>query len=480
MIRRWLAPFIGGLCVAASMPPWGWWPLAFLGIALYGSVAYQQKDISPIRTGMVFVVGWMAPAMAWMWFLTAPGFVIAIGIFAVAHGLAAYVAGKISTDKSSHATALIVCHSLAEVLRLSFPFGGVPLATLGISQVAGPLGPIASISGVIGVTAVVLWLSLTHHRVRAVLITILLVFVSSTWNGTRSLGRELQVAIVQGGGEQGTHAIDTNPRDVFDVHMKATRTLQPDSRRDVVIWPENVINITRTGLFVDSVEYREIAAEAKRLDVPFVVGITEDAGPTQFTNAQVVVEPNGIISGRYDKVRRVPFGEYMPMRSFLTAVGAPTNLVPRDARPGDARGWLDVADTRVAVAISWEVFFGGRVNEGVTDGATFILNPTNGSSYTWTILQTQQIAASQLRAIEQGLWVVQVSPTGFSAFIDPSGTVHERTSITKSAVLEHTIELRTGQTTYSRMGNAVYIWMLLLALGYMVQRKSRAIPKGAS
>jgi apolipoprotein N-acyltransferase len=285
---------------------------------------------------------------------------------------------------------------------------------------------------------------------------------------------------VQGGGEQGTHAIDTNPRDVFDVHMKATRTLQSDAQRDMVIWPENVINITRSGLFIDSIEYREIAAEAKRLNVPFVVGITEDAGPSQFTNAQVVIEPNGIISGRYDKVRRVPFGEYMPMRSLLTSVGAPTNLVPRDARAGDARGWLDVADTRIAVAISWEVFFGGRVNEGVTDGATFIVNPTNGSSYTWTILQTQQIAASQLRAIEQGLWVVQVSPPGFSAFIDPSGIVHDRTSVSETAVLEHVIELRTGQTVYSRMGNAVYIWILLIALGYMAQRRSRAIPKGAS
>lgn len=480
MIRRSIPPLMAGLCVAASMPPWGWWPLAFVGIALYGSTARRSKDSSPIRTGVFFLIGWLAPAMAWMWFLTAPGYIIAVGIFALVHGGAAYAASKISTDEKSHATALIVTHSLAEVLRLSFPFGGVPLATLGISQVSGPLAPLASLGGVIGMTTTVLWLSLTRRRIRAVLITIVLIFISSLWNGSTSLGRELKIAIVQGGGEQGTRAVDTNPRDVFDVHMKATRTLQPDTRRDIVIWPENVINITRTGLFVDSIEYREIAAEAKRLDVPFVVGITEDAGPSQFTNAQVVVETNGTISGRYDKVRRVPFGEYMPMRSLLTSLGAPTNLVPRDARAGDARGWLDVADTRAAVAISWEVFFGGRVNEGVVDGATFIINPTNGSSYTWTILQSQQIAASKLRAIEQGLWVVQISPTGFSGFVDPSGTVHERTSISEAAVLEHVIELRTGRTVYSRMGNAVYIWLLLIALAYMAQRRSRAIPKGAS
>ena len=50
--------------------------------------------------------------------------------------------------------------------------------------------------------------------------------------------------------------------------------------------------------------------------------------------------------------------------------------------------------TKLGVVISWEVFFGGRANEGVEHGGTFILNPTNGSSYTWTVLQSQQVASS--------------------------------------------------------------------------------------
>jgi apolipoprotein N-acyltransferase len=262
--------------------------------------------------------------------------------------------------------------------------------------------------------------------------------------------------------------------------MAATKTLQPNQVRDAVIWPENAISITNQGLFVDSSEYTEIAQQAQRLNVPFIVGITEDAGEGQFTNAQVVVNPDGSITGRYDKVRRVPFGEYIPMRSLLKALGAPTDLVPRDARAGDSRGWLDVADTRASVAISWEIFFGGRVNEGIADGATFIINPTNGSSYTWTILQTQQIAASRLRALEQGRDVVQISPTGFSAFIDSFGVVHDRTSISEQRVVERTIQLRSGRTLYSRMGNAVYIWALLIAFAWLARSRARAIRIGAS
>ena len=474
-----LVAILSGLLVAASMPPWGWWPLGFLGIAMYGSAAVQRRDKS-FSPGFLFAAAWFLPSMAWMWFLTAPGYIAAILIFCVMHGTASFIAAKLSTTDNSHRSALIVCHSLAEVLRLSFPFGGVPLATLAIGQVSGPLAALAPLMGVIGITTVTLYLALTHHRFRTICIVGLLVFVGNTWNNTHSTGRTLNLSIVQGGGEQGTHAVDTNPRDVFDVHMITTKTLQPNSQRDAVIWPENAISITSQGLFFDSPEYSEIAQEAKRLNVPFVVGITEDAGEGQFTNAQVVVNSDGSITGRYDKVRRVPFGEYMPLRPLLKALGAPTDLVPRDARAGDSRGWLDVADTRASVAISWEIFFGGRVNEGVADGATFIINPTNGSSSTWTILQTQQIAASRLRALEQGRDVVQISPTGFSAFIDSFGVVHERTSISEQQVVERAIQLRSGRTLYSRMGNAVYIWALLISFAWLARRRARAIRIGAS
>jgi len=479
MIRRSFSPLLAGLLVAASMPPWGWWPLGFAGIAMYGTAAVQRRD-KAFLPGFLFAAAWFLPSMAWMWFLTAPGYIAAILIFCVMHGTASYIAAKLSTNNQSHRSALIISHSLAEVVRLSFPFGGVPLATLAIGQVSGPLAGLAPLMGVIGISTATLYLALTHRRFRAICIVGFLVLLGSVWNTTHSTGRTLNLSIIQGGGEQGTHAVDTNPRDVFDVHMTATKTLQPNSQRDAVIWPENAISITNHGLFFDSPEYAEIAQEAKRLNVPFVVGITEDAGEGQFTNAQVVINIDGSVSGRYDKVRRVPFGEYMPMRSLLKAIGAPTDLVPRDARAGDSRGWLDVADTRASVAISWEIFFGGRVNEGVTDGATFIINPTNGSSYTWTILQTQQIAASRLRALEQGRDVVQISPTGFSAFIDSSGVVHDRTSISEQRVVERSIQLRTGRTLYSRMGNAVYIWALLIAFAWLVRRRARAIRIGAS
>ena len=129
--------------------------------------------------------------------------------------------------------------------------------------------------------------------------------------------------------------------------------------------------------------------------------------------------------------------------------------------------YIDLPDgTRLGVVISWEVFFAGRAREGVKAGAEAILNPTNGASYTGTIVQTQQVASSRLRAIETGRWVVQAAPTGFTAIVDADGNVRQRTAVSEQRVLYDTVELRSGRTWYTNLGDGPFIVALigLLAL----------------
>jgi apolipoprotein N-acyltransferase len=201
-----------------------------------------------------------------------------------------------------------------------------------------------------------------------------------------------------------------------------------------VLWPENVID---TEDFAASWQLTEVAAQAQRLGVPFAVGVTEDVEgqPGRITNSQVVVSPDGDVTSRYDKVRRVPFGEYVPLRGLLESLGAPVDQVASDAIAGTTPAVLSLPDDhRAAVVISWEVFFAGRAREGVKEGGELILNPTNGSSYTGTIVQTQQVASSRLRAIETGRWVLQAAPTGFTAVIDADGDVLMRSGVSERTV----------------------------------------------
>lgn len=464
-----------GLLVAVSMPPWGWWPLCIIGLALLTSREVRAPSrAARFRVGIGFGVGWFMPALAWMWFLTAPGYLLTVLLFATLHGLASMSACGAGAGDRWDVVRSPAAHMLVEALRLCFPFGGVPLATVAISQVASPLRGVAAIGGVVLLSWLTWQVSALLSRsarrptasasgtlrrsIWAVCAAVLV--LSWTAPGGHSVGRDIHVVAVQGGGPQGTRAVDTDPRDVVERHLAATRTFvpDPDDPVDLVLWPENVIDVAD---FDSSVEIAEITAEAGRIGASFAVGVTEDVDPGHFTNAQIVVTPAGDVTSRYDKVRRVPFGEYIPMRSLLSSLGAPVDQVPRDALAGTSPAFIDIAtadgDVRAAVVISWEVFFGGRARDGVGSGGGFIVNPTNGSSYTWTILQSQQVASSRLRAIETGRWVVQVAPTGFSAFVSPSGDVSGRTSISETAVIEHHIGLRSGRTVYTALGDKPFV-----------------------
>jgi apolipoprotein N-acyltransferase len=477
-----------GVSVALSLPPWGIWPLAFVGIAMFEmSLGEKPSRRARAARGWLFAAAWMYPGLAWMWSLTVPGYFAAAAIFAGFHALAATV----SPQGPWRVIGRPAAHTLAEALRLVFPVGGVPLATLPIGQSDGPLAGVVRFGGVILLTWVVFQIGfalagpspfvpqLARNRGRrnrgewhgaigiaaAIVFVVIAVTIAPSGTGTGSARPStLRVAIVQGGGPQGTRAINSDPREVVERHLAATRTIQPGSA-DVVVWPENVIDVPS---FAGSPELGEVTAEAARIGAPLAVGITEDAPGDHFINAQAVITEDGAIVSRYEKVHRVPFGEYMPLRGLLHALGAPTDLVPRDAVAGTGPAYLDIpvasGTVRAAVVISWEVFFGSRVADGIEHGGTFIINPTNGSSYTGTILQSQQIASSRLRAIENGRWVAQVSPTGFSAFVSPDGEVLDRTAVSEQKVVIRTIALATGRTWYSHLGDSPFVVLVLMAL----------------
>jgi len=467
-----------GVLVAMSMPPWGFWPLAIVGVVLFevalGAAPARRERF---RLGLLFGAGWMYLGIGWMVQLTFPGYLVAGLVFSLFHAGAAVLA-PIGIWRVIGRPA---AHALAEALRFSFPFGGIPLATMGMSQVGGPLVGVVRVGGVILITWVVFQLGFAlagpapgipafarrfrpgargkPHGAVAFLAVVAIVLLSVIAPRGNNTGEQLEVAAVQGGGEQGTSALEVPSSLVTERHLDATRAIPDDADLDLVLWPENTIDVS---VFDGSDVYLAIAAEAERLDAPFAVGVTEDPR----VNSQIVVAPNGDIVDQYIKVRRVPFGEYVPLRGVLEAFGAPIEQVGRDANAGTGPAYVDLPDgTRLGVVISWEVFFAGRAREGVKEGGEAILNPTNGASYTGTIVQTQQVASSRLRAIENGRWVVQAAPTGFTAVVDADGNVLQRTAVSEQRVIYATVELREGFTWYTNLGDGPIIGALLALLG---------------
>ena len=467
---------LSGLAVCASLPPWGWWPLAALGIAGWSLIL---RDASPRARGArsaLVAVGWFVPSLAWMASFTPPGYIAAVIVFAVLYGLA----GVLVTSGMHRFVLLPAAIVAIEWIRWHAPFGGVPLSSLSLSQATGPLLPLARVGGPLLIDLAVATVGVAaayafEQRTRAGLIragmpiaAVVAVAFASVFAPAGDAIGNLDVAVVQGGGPQGTLALNTDPADPFEAHLAASRTITKPV--DAVIWPENVVNVN--GPLIDHPWADDLAAEARRVGAPIELGVVEGVDDEHFVNYSVVVEADGTFNDRYDKVRRVPFGEYVPMRSIFAPF---SELLPRrDQIPGTGPARLEVGTTQMAVAISWEIFFPRRVREGVLAGGEVVLNPTNGSSYSLTLVQSQQVASSILRATESGRYVLQAAPTGFSAVIDHNGTLLQRTGVSERKVLYATIERREGLTIAVRTGDAIALFLAAGAAGYVLYAMNRS------
>ena len=470
---------LAGGCIALSVPPAGFWPLGIVGIVIWDRLLNDVSWARRARRSWLVAVVWLAPMTLWMWDLTAPGYVIAAALFA---GYFALAGAVVPPHAPARWIALPGAIALAEAARWSFPWEGVPLATLAMGQADSPLaqparlGGALVVSGLVVVCGVAVAAALSRRwvwsagAVGVVVVTLLVAAVapSGTPVGT------LEVAAVQGGGAQRTRAVTSDPTLVFARHLEASAGITTPV--DLVLWPENVVAID--GLLPGSPEDEALADLARELDAPLVVGVTEVVSDTEFLNASVVYLPDGSQGERYDKVLRVPFGEWVPFRSIIERLAPAAGLPRRDARAGTTPAVLATPAGPVGVAISWEVFFTGRAREGIASGGEVLLNPTNGSSYWLTQVQSQQVASSQLRAIETGRWVVQAAPTGFSAIVTPTGEVVERTDIGEQRVLQQTVERRQGDTiaTTLGVGPVLAVSLVLIGVGWWWQRRRTPAP----
>lgn len=466
-----------GVALCLSLPPFGFWPLAAVGLVGLDRAIADQPARVRFRRGWLVAMACFVPSLSWMTALTAPGYLIACVAYAgmLGAGVAAAPPGR------GRWLALAGTWTLAELVRWTWPFGGVPLANLAIGQVAGPLAPVLRVGGglllllvtVLVGQAAAAAVRLAWRPAAGLAIAALLVVLGST---VAPHGHDIgtaEVALVQGGGEQGTRKSDTGVIDVFKRHVEATSLVEPPV--DLVVWPEDVIDTDED--FTSDPWADAVGDLARDLDAPMIVGTVEGAGPDAFRNGAVLVDASGEVVDRYDKVHRVPFGEFVPFRSLLEKVAGDA-LPDRDALIGELPGHLDVPGPvgRVATPLSWEIFFPDRTREGVEDGARLILNPTNGSSFSGTIVQTQQVASSRMRAIETGRWVLQVAPTGFTAVVDDDGNVLERSSISERRVIQREVHLREGLTIYTRLGNlpGLLLAALLIAAGWAIERRPRS------
>ncbi|WP_293719266.1 apolipoprotein N-acyltransferase [Stappia sp.] len=507
--RLALAALLGGLA-ALSLPPVGAFPvlaLSFPGLVWLIDGAIPDRSRLRARLAPSFGIGWafgFGFHLAGLWWI-GRAFLVEADQFAALMplavlvlpaglalftGLAVTVAGMLWRDGWDRLLALALALTLGDWLRgnvlTGFPWNVWAHAFADSALLSQPV----AFLGLYGLTFLVAFAFCAlagfadgtrgGRRVAVVAIGLLLVAEGA---GAARMGlapdiapQDVALRLVQPSIPQEEKWLPENRSKVFSTYLEMSKAPWRDEAGSgdsgglprIVVWPESAIPFLLTETPDALAAIAALLGPRDTLVTGAVRADTEEGGRV-FYNSVYAIGGDGEIRDAYDKVRLVPFGEYLPLESWLERLGL-TKIVPLPGvfRAGFRARLLDpVEGPAFLPMICYEAIFPGAAEvEGARPG--FLLNVTNDAWFGATSGPYQHFALARLRAIEQGLPLVRVANTGISAVFDPFGRVVAERGL---GVVDH-MDLRLPGTIQQGVSRDLREWALLiiliLSLGVMV------------
>lgn len=378
--------------------------------------------------------------------------------------------------------------TLREFVANNFPYGGFPWSKLAMTQADSIFsnwvwwGGLSLLSFIIALLGALLALLIRHFGdrklprrafVATALATMLIPVITPLGLTTEPAGEKV-IAAVQGNANAGLFS-NVEKGTILQNHIDATQIVFESElvdEIDLLVWPENASDIDP----LRSNSAREkIEAVAESVGAPFVFGTLTVRGDESFNSTLLWLPGVGPVD-YYDKKQPVPFAEYAPDREFWRMFAPDlVDMIPKGYSFGVRDGIYEIGDFVAGTLICFEIAEDSILRELTTSGAEVILSQTNNADFGYSDETYQQAAIAQLRAIETGRAVVNISTVGLSVIYLPSGDVLSEVDWYEPAAMVERVPLYTGNTPAMTIG-AIFDWLvaaLILAFTALMLARSR-------
>ena len=496
---------LAGIFSATGFAPLGLWPLTLAMIALLMHLLWNVQDRRTAgRIGYVFGVGhftlslnWIAHAFTFQdgmphW-LGYPAVVVLSLYLALFPAIASMIGWTLGRGRPQFFALFFACAwLLTEYLRATL-FTGFAWNPLGIIWLSTGVEQVGTVIGTYGLGLIAIlaagglwWLAHLQWRPAALL-----------------LGGLVLIAVlggIRGGGDQSSianvHVVqpNINQNEKYDpaleeLNFRRLSELSQQSNGDaaLIFWPEAAV----PAILDMEPRWRGRIASVLQPDDLLLLGgdkfhFKEEAGAINTrelegaNNSLWVLDAHGDLLGRYDKAHLVPFGEYLPFRQALEAIGL-SRLVPGtvDFWPGPGPRTLELPAAggrralQMAVQICYEIVFSGQIIDRA-NRPDFLFNPSNDAWFgSWG--PVQHLAQARLRAIEEGIPIIRSTPTGVSALIDARGRIIDQVPAGQAGAFVAQLPPALPPTIFSHYGNIIPIGLaiLLLVSGVAIAGRTR-------
>ena len=484
--------FFSGLITCLSFSPFHISIIALLSI---GWLFYTTIYCSPKKAawrGYLFGLGYFGSGISWVFisintfgFQTSSAILnlllsgllttIFICFLSLYIGFSLYISTKFSFNKSILKKAIIfsVIWILVEILR-GWMLTGFPWLYIGYSQTntfissLAPLGGIylVSLSVVIVATFSVLLLVSKNLRLKVKIVIYILIILSTSlflkhksWT-TPSNPNNVSVSLVQANISQNSK---WNPDELNNI-LKIYDTLTKQNIEPLIFWSENSIPI-----FPEDIRsyLRYINDLGIKNNAAILVGLPYmDKKTGNYYNAAQVL---GYGHGLYLKHQLVPFGEYFPLNKLLGPTLRFMNIPASNFSAGPKKQpYILMNKVPVSIFICYEIAFPEQV-KNQSKSSSVIAVISDDAWFGNSLGPWQHLQLAQMRAIENGRYVIQSTNDGITAIINQYGQVTKQLPQFKRAVLTGKVMLFEGQTPWQRYGIIPILMLLILLLIISVQ-----------
>ena len=463
---------LAGCCITLSLAPFYYWPLALLGLFLLHQGLEDASGREALLRSFVFGCGMFVSGCYWVYvsmntyggaspllagFMTA---VFCLFLACLLMPFAWFYTRYLSRTHSGRTLGFAALWLLSEWLR-TWLLTGFPWLFIGYSQTEGPLASWAPVISTLGLslllayTAAVLsenaWGKQRHAR-RLSLAVVLVIWLSPLllqqieWTHNRS-DRAYKVALLQPNIDLKTK---WDPAYILPGMLYFQQTTYNLKDQDLIIWPETAL----ARRYHQALDYlAEIDQHGKNNNYAVILGVPSywysTDGHGFFHNTLVAI---GKGDGIYHKQKLVPFGEYVPLERELRGLIEFFDLPMSSFREGPAgQPALTAQGLNIMPYICYEVVYPDFV-AATAGSADLLLTVSNDAWFGTSIGPIQHLQMAQMRALENGRYMLRDTNNGVTAVIDPQGHIIARLPQFEREVLKAEVYAREGLTPVARYG----------------------------
>jgi apolipoprotein N-acyltransferase len=504
-----LLPVASALLLTGSLPPFELGFLAWFGLS---PLFFGLRQKGPVAAAsLAYLYGFFFFTGTFFWACRIPGiglpkFVLVIAVLS----LYFFLFGLLYRLLSVHVGSWMIVAAPAlwvglEYTQSSLFFLSMPWNLVGHSQYRClPVIQMAGITGVYGISFLVVmtnqFLSQTPDffrtrrgmlpsgvngaahvtKWRAQALTLAFAWVLTLSYGCYKLaepesGKHVRLALVQ----TNTYTIRRMPLAKQVEYLQGYERLTKEAslkHPDLIVWPASSlpesIHSRLVRLFI-----RQLPRETGTYLLVGGTGHDKSEPPEEsylpYSNTEFLISPAGRIARQYDKMRLLPFNEYLPLQGKITWPEWITTL-KGSFIPGEEFTVFEVAEARFGTPICWENMFPGLFRRFVREGANLMVSVTNEAFMGYASAPYYQaLAINVFRAVENRVAIARAGATGVSAFISPDGEIVERVrdgngnDLFVAGVLVRDVPLSTNKTFYTLYGD-VFTYVVICMAGLII------------